>query len=258
MTEHNLFLSPPWGDGYAKFRLGLNPIHEENWFNEPISKEVFEHKFNLLNNNYSEVVATTDDSLLAQQILAKNIPTQKCDYPDPIADTSLLVPDDLCLIESNGKQRMLAASVCSPSYWNVQDKIGKSLNDVHSPAKSLNSKIGANIGRFINRAPLLQPFERKNWLIHADTKRFHLAEEAEIIGNPDNWFVRSERETICKIHDDYSLFTIRVSFAPLKEIHAFEFAKAGMLKSLLKMDKDEINYFGGAKKVRTLIEYLDR
>jgi hypothetical protein len=23
------------------------------------------------------------------------------------------------------------------------------------------------------------------------------------------------------------------------------------------MDKDEINYFGGAKKVKTLIEYLD-
>ena len=152
---------------------------------------------------------------------------------------------------------MLAASICSPSYWSVQDKIGKSLYDVHAPVKSLNEKIGVNIGRFIERAPLLQPFERENWLIHADTKRLHLAEEPEIVGNPDNWFVRSERETICKIHDDYSLFTIRVSFAPLNEIHAYEDAKAGMLKSLKAMDKDEINYFGGAKKVKTLIEYLD-
>ncbi|MFL2752565.1 MAG: heme-dependent oxidative N-demethylase subunit alpha family protein [Gammaproteobacteria bacterium] len=258
MAGNSLFQAPPWGDGYSKYRLGLNPIHEENWFNEPISKEVFEHKFNLLNNNYSEVVAATEDSLLAQQILAKNIPTLKCEYPDPIADTSLLVPDDLCLIESNGKQRMLAASVCSPSYWNVQDKIGKSLYDVHAPVKSLNKKIGKNIGRFIERAPLLQPFERENWLIHTDTKRFHLVGELEIVGNPDNWFVRSERETICKIHDDYSLFTIRVAFAPIKEIHAYESAKAGMLKSLMNMDKDEINYFGGAKKVKTLIEYLNK
>ena len=85
----------------------------------------------------------------------------------------------------------------------------------------------------------------------------HLAEEPEIVGNPDNWFVRSERETICKIHDDYSLFTIRVSFAPLNEIHAYEDAKVGMQKSLKNMDKDEMNYFGGAKKVKTLIEYLD-
>ena len=150
MAGNNLFLSPPWGEGYTKYRLGLNPIHEENWFDQPISKEVFEHKFNLLNNNYREVVATTEDSLPAQQILAKHIPTQKCDYPDPIADTSLLVPDDLCLIEAGGKQRMLAASVCSPSYWNVQDKIGKSLYDVHAPVKSLNEKIGVNIGRFID------------------------------------------------------------------------------------------------------------
>ena len=139
----------------------------------------------------------------------------------------------------------------------IAEKIGKSLYDVHAPVKSLNEKIGFNIRRFIERAPLLQPFERENWLIHADTKRLHLAEEPEIVGNPDNWFVRSERETICKIHDDYSLFTIRVSFAPLNEIHAYEDAKAGMLKSLKAMDKDEINYFGGAKKVKTLIEYLD-
>ena len=257
MAGNNLFLAPPWGDGYTKYRLGLNPIHEENWFNKSISKEVFEHKFNLLNNSYSEVVAATEDSLQAQQILAKHIPTQKCDYPDPIADTSLLVPDDLCLIESSGKQRMLAASVCSPSYWNVQDKIGKSLYNVHAPVKSLNEKIGVNIGRFIERAPLLQPFERENWLIHADRKRLHLTEEPEIVGNPDNWFVRSERETICKIHDDYSLFTIRVSFALLNEIHVYEDAKAGMLKSLKTMDKDEINYFGGAKKVKILIKYLD-
>ena len=66
MAGNNLFLAPPWGDGYTKYRLGLNPIHEENWFNQPISKEVFEHKFNLLNNRYREVVAATEDSLQAQ------------------------------------------------------------------------------------------------------------------------------------------------------------------------------------------------
>jgi len=49
LAGNNLFITPPWGDGYTKYRLGLNPIHEENWFNQPISKEVFEHKFNLLN-----------------------------------------------------------------------------------------------------------------------------------------------------------------------------------------------------------------
>ena len=34
MAGNNLFLAPPWGDGYTKYRLGLNPIHEENWFNK--------------------------------------------------------------------------------------------------------------------------------------------------------------------------------------------------------------------------------
>ena len=54
-----------------------------------------------------------------------------------------------------------------------------------------------------------------------------------------------------------SRISTKISFAPLKEIHAYGDAKAGMLKSFKAMDKDEINYFGGAKKVKTLIEYLD-
>jgi hypothetical protein len=59
LAGNRLLITPPWGDGYTKYRLGLNPIHEDNWFNQPISKEVVGHKFNHLNNNYIEVVTAT-------------------------------------------------------------------------------------------------------------------------------------------------------------------------------------------------------
>ena len=58
-----------------------------------------------------------------------------------IANISLSVPDDLCVIESHGNQRLIAASVCSPSYWDLTKKIGKSLRDIHKPVKTLNKKL---------------------------------------------------------------------------------------------------------------------
>ena len=58
---------------------------------------------------------------------------------------SLNIQDDLCLIESKGEQRLIAACICSPSYWDVRTKIGKPLNEIHSPVTSLEEKIGNRI-----------------------------------------------------------------------------------------------------------------
>ena len=80
----------------------------------------------MLDNNYHDVVAATDNSLGAQKVLSENFELKKI-YKDLIADLSLLIQDDLCIIRSNANQELLAASICSPSYWNVKSKIGKPL-----------------------------------------------------------------------------------------------------------------------------------
>ena len=165
------------------------------------------------------IEALTSSSLDAQNILKEHFKIEKREYPDLIADMSLLIQDDLCLIRSNGDQELLAASVCSPSYWNVQSKIGKPLTAIHEPVSSLNEKIGDRISTFIRQSPLMRPFSRQNWLIHGDTNRFYLSEEELPKTNPSEWFIRSEKETLCRFHEDYSLFTINVLFQPLYLIH---------------------------------------
>jgi len=169
---------------------------------------------------------------------------------------SLNIQDDLCLIESKGEQRLLAASICSPSYWDVRTKIGKPLKEIHSPVTSLEEKIGDRISTFIKQAPVMKPFARQNWLIHGDAKRFHLKEEEPLKNEPSEWFIRSEKETLCRFHEDYSLFTINVIFEPLKNIFNYLDAKDGLIKSLSFFDKDEEKYFGGKKKINILLEYL--
>ena len=254
--ENNFWKNTPWGNGDRKYRLGLRPINKDQWLDRKISKELLEHKKNLFKKNYNEVVASTDNSIKAQKHLSKFFEVNNTNYPDLIAEMSLNIQDDLCLIESKGEQRLLAASICSPSYWDVRTKIGKPLKEIHSPVTSLEEKIGDRISTFIKQAPVMKPFARQNWLIHGDAKRFHLKEEESLKNEPSEWFIRSEKETLCRFHEDYSLFTINVIFEPLKNIFNYLDAKDGLIMSLSFFDKDEEKYFGGKKKINILLEYL--
>ena len=255
-AESFFWQNPPWGDGEKKYRLGLQPIEFDQWLNRKIDEELLQYKRNLLESKYNQVIATTEDSLDAQKKLAAIFGIKSTKYPDLIAELGINIQDDLCLMQSKDEQRLLAASICSPSYWDVKTKIGKSLKDIHGPVTSLNEKIGDRISTFIRQAPLKKPFARQNWLVHGNTKRFHIEEEETLKTDPSCWFIRTEKETICRYHEDYSLFTINVFFEPLNQIHNFPEAKNGLLKSLESFDDDEAEYFGGIKKIDILLEYL--
>jgi hypothetical protein len=252
----SLWNDPPWGSGDRKYRLGLKPVNADQWLDREISNDLFQHKKNLFESNYNKVVATTEDSEEAQKFLGTFFGIDDSDYPDLIAEMSLNIQDDLCLIESKGEQRLIAACICSPSYWDVRTKIGKPLNEIHGPVTSLEEKIGNRISTFIKQAPVMKPFARQNWLIHGDTNRFHLKEEEPLKTHPSEWFIRSEKETLCRFHEDYSLFTINVLFEPLKEIFEYPKQKLALIKSLEKLDNDEADYFGGNEKINILLDYL--
>ncbi len=104
----------------------------------------------------------------------------------------------------------------------------------------------------------MRPFARENWLIHGDTKRLHLKEEKCPSTHPSEWFIRSERETLCRFHENFSLFTINVFFQPLKLVHSFPEARAGLIKSINKFDQEEADYFGGDRKIMLIKEYLQK
>ena len=256
MDNNYFWENVPWGNGEKKYRLGLKPIKLDKWLNRQIDKNLLKHKKNLLDSDYNKVIATTEDSIDAQICLGNLFGITRSKYPDLIAELSLNIQDDLCLLESQGEQKLLAASICSPSYWDVRTKIGKPLKVIHDPVTSLDSKIGERIETFIRQAPIKKPFIRQNWLIHGDTKRFHLKEEDSLRTCPSSWYIRSEKETLCRFHKHYSLFTINVLFEPLNKIINYPEALKGLIKSLETFDEDESVYFGGSNKINILLEYL--
>ena len=256
LIDIDFWEDPPWGDGQQKYRLGLKPIEHEKWLNRKPNDALYNHKKDLLDSSYNKVIATTQCSLNAQKYLGDIFGIRDTKYPDLIAELSLNIQDDLCVMESSNDQRLIAASICSPSYWDVRTKIGRPLKEIHDPVASLDKKIGDKISTFIRQAPIMKPFARQNWLIHGDTKRFHLKEEEPLKTNPSEWFIRSEKETICRYHKDYSLFTINVLFQPLKEIFNHPQQKQNLINSLEQLDEDESDYFGGNTKISILLEYL--
>jgi hypothetical protein len=257
--------APPWQGGTAKYRLGLRPVPLKEWFKGAPSLQLRVHKYGLLRRQYAQVVQSIPDSEVPQQRLAEKMqqlgwykPEQRPqpNFADLIANLSLQVADDLCLMETDGAQRLIAASVCSPSYWNVQQKIGLSMAAIHQPVNTLQTKIGDQIQRFIQQAPLMTPFERSNWFVHGDRERLHLSAEGNIAGPPEQWFLRSERETLCRFSDGFLLFTINVRFAPIRDISQHPKALADLKTSLARFDLNEINYFGGTDKFHRLLDYL--
>ena len=257
--------APPWHGGAVKYRLGLRPLPVKEWFQGVPSLQLRVHKFGLLRHRYKQVVQSIPNTEIPQQLLGDQMqqhgwykPEQETwpTFPDLIANLSLQVADDLCLMETGGKQRLIAASVCSPSYWNVQQKIGLSMAAIHRPVTTLQTKIGGQIQRFIQQAPLMIPFERSNWFVHGDRERLHLSAESNIAGTPEQWFLRSERETLCRFSEGFLLFTINVRFAPLRDIAQHPKALADLMISLARLDTNEIDYFGGNDKFHRLCDYL--
>ena len=257
--------SPPWLGGATKYRMGLRPIKPNRWFQGRPSLRLRVHKYGMLRRNYPQVVQTLPNTNIPQRLLANKMkehgwfqpelqPTNI--FPDLVAGLSLQVADDLCLLETSGEQRFIAGSVCSPSYWNIQEKIGLSMAAIHQPVTTLETKIGEQIRRFIRHSPVMTPFERSNWFVHGDRERLHLSPEAAITTQPHQWFVRSERETLCRFAEEFLLFTINVRFAPLRDISRYPEALVDLQTSLKTFDSDEIEYFGGRQKFDRLCNYL--
>ncbi|MDG1133589.1 MAG: DUF3445 domain-containing protein [Pseudomonadales bacterium] len=261
LTQAEVFWqNPPWQGGKSKYRLGLAPIEITHWFPIPMTNDVIAHKTQLLKDCYDQVVAVADIAqagIAAQQALASRRPKTQAHYPDLVANLAMQVPDDLCLMQTNAPQRLVAACVCSPSYWDVRTKIGRPLREIHQPVESMNEKIGDPIERFISNAPLMKPFERTNWFIHDDTQRFHNEPDDTMKNGPTQWYVRSERETLCRVHEDYLLFTINPRFQPLADIAQYPQAQQDLLIAMAGFDEDEIDYFGGEQKCLQIRDYIE-
>lgn len=258
MLNTEFWLDPPWIGATGKHRLGLRPIEQSDWLRWPPGDDLLDHKRRILTHRYDDAVFAAAGTGDAQKLLL-DLPVAaeiESIYPHTIANVAAQMAEDLCLLDIEDRHRLIAACVCSPSYWRLTEKAGLPLTGVHGPVPGLEQKLGGRITEFIDRVSLSRPFERRNWFMHGDTHRFHLAAETSLPQAVADWFVRVERQTLCKLSPRYLLFTIDVLCEPLVHITQFPQARVDLARSLRGMDADEIEHFGGLDKFGRLLEYL--
>jgi dimethylamine monooxygenase subunit A len=75
-----------------------------------------------------------------------------------------LEPDFLLLsADGTGQMRLRAGVVCFPSSWALEDKMGRTLDDIHGPVPGLNGTLSPPISQFLGRLKPEAPYERANW-----------------------------------------------------------------------------------------------
>lgn len=215
-----------------RLAMGLRPLEEARWF------EVDEHrdvelalKSSLLAERRSTVVATRgrgdEASREVLQAVLENLTKYHSSLQPrvnhdehPIVAASRLVQEDLCVLVRDDVWRLEAACVCFPSRWNLLDKIGASLDDIHQPVPGYDTELAGPTNAVFDRMTPQRSFWRLNWTLLDDAALHQPSGTPSPATAPrDEWFFRVERQTLRQLEETKAIvFTIRTYVASLSEL----------------------------------------
>ena len=143
-------------------RMGLRPIATREWLTRSRDHEAYmTAKLGRMDAHPDTVCQTLPDSQAAQTEVLRLVrvhlglpPHDECAAAAPLAVAARLVEEDLCVMQPRGGGYTLtAASVASPSYWRLADKLGKELLDIHEDVAGLRARIGERMRHFFRELP---------------------------------------------------------------------------------------------------------
>lgn len=250
----------PEADQQSVLRLGLHSIPVEQWLHMDEDFSLFQqHKLASLRRHPDKVYAqlpgagkacdelgeflrdhlqtcwaelfTLGQSGLSHIPTGLNWPTQ----PRSLWESSLWIQDDICLLEQDEGQNeyiMTAASLCSPSNWKLEDKIGKSIDWIHDPVPGYKEQLAMRVNKLISGMAPVKPVMRFNWSLQPGNE---LCWRSDLdSGNVDgDYYWRVERQTLLKLPQSGAVvFTIRIflhSFTQMNQLGNFSQALAAIV-----------------------------
>jgi len=268
----------PFNGERGQLRLGLRPIDFENWiqYEDDFVDRVCEKKY-LIRNLGRRVLDFTPSSIPAQQELLQlilnylhkyrsklfEIQGQRVislqenktysvgDYDTcPIELISYLVADDFCILESDDDDyKLVAASVCAPTWWSLSEKMGNPLVSIHQPIAHLEDKIGHMIQHFFQNLKVEDCYQRSNWFLFTKPdlcvfpNSFDMHKDMASV-NAENiekrLYLRIERQTFRKLKNTSNIvFGIKVYTAPISIVRDFPKIAEDLIQALSVMDMEQ-------------------
>lgn len=215
----------PWAEAPPDFAIGLRQIPEGAWLEGGGDLGV---KAALRATDPSAVWGEAEGSRPAQaQALALVEAATGRAAPGedpPLWRAATLVADDLCLLERReGGWTLTAASLCSPTFFMVEEALGRTLGQLHGPVPGFDRRFLARVERIFDHLRPGHILERRNWTV-VNSGELFLPSSAPVRAAIDDiarddageaLFLRIERQTLRAIGPGRVLFTIRVWRDPL-------------------------------------------
>lgn len=153
---------------------------------------------------------------------------------EPLWDCSLWVADDLLLMqEIGGIYRLTAASLCSPSDWRLEDKIGRSLASIHHPIPGFEQTLTPKVGRFLRHVRSDHPAIRWNWSLQATDALCARPPRVDSVAADTPLFYRCERQCLKRLpHSGAVVFSIRVYLHALDTLHNIDGALPALFRAI--------------------------
>lgn len=194
----------------------------------------------------------------------------KSDFKNnPLVLASLLVQEDLVLMRKKSTGwNLVAASLCFPSSWNLAEKFGKPLHDIHKPVPGANERLDPMITRIFDNLKSDLPVWRENWSVYADDELRHSTGESSRYEDGEHGksgktsFIRREYQTLHRLPECQDiLFTIKILIEPLSVLEAQEHSSKiayNLLQQIEAMSDAQKAYKGFNQGMDHIRNYLQK
>jgi hypothetical protein len=210
-----------------RLAMGMRPLNIGTWLQiDNRREEELALKTELLQNHYETVVATEASGDAPSRELLDEVKSFLTAYhplistatnssEHPIVQASRLAQEDLCVLVRDDSWRLRAACVCFPSRWDLAQKIGTTLDEIHSPVPGYDSELSSPTNSFFDRLRPERSYWRLNWTLVDDPALYQPARARVAPGGElADWFFRVERQTLRQlVHSNAVVFTIRTYVA---------------------------------------------
>lgn len=222
--------------------MGLRALEPSRWL------EVDDHhasdvaqKRRLLERHPEQVLAVVDDpdggvAAAAQELLDRLVAHLGAHHGEldrsvdpgrhPVDAAGRLTQEDWCvhLPDDQGRWRLVAASVCFPTRWDLTTKIGRTIREIHAPVPLYDQQLADPMDAYFARMRPEQGAWRLNWNV-TDDPVLHQPRHVTAASPPPTHevggrvWLRVERQTLVKLPRTGAIvFGIRVHVDPLSSL----------------------------------------
>lgn len=287
----------PFNGARGRLRLGLGQIDRSEWIqyeNNFVAR--IQEKKKLINAHGKRVLDAQEGSTAAQQELLKLVVSYLQEYKKdlfevkddkiinlhdnaiykpsefaacPLELISYLVVDDYCLLKNNGDDyKLVAASICAPTWWELSEKMGKPLTAIHAPIENLEQTIGRMIRHFLRNLSKGEFYQRSNWFLSTNpefcvfpnqvksVKKFSAITQDNI---EEHLYLRTERQTFHKLNNsEHIAFGIKVYVDSIDIIKDQVAIAEDLMIAIKTMSEAQKQTIGIAAFEKPLTEYLQQ